>query len=76
MHAKDCAACVEDRPGLIDRFERSIRFDADPGEEVRAKAVEIAGKCPVHRTLENRSAIVTIVSASTSDETLGFAKRP
>ena len=63
-HAEDCAACVEDRTGLVDRFDRVIRFDADPGEEVRAEAVEIAGKCPVHRTLENRSAIVTTVTTS------------
>jgi putative redox protein len=64
VHAKDCAACVEDRPGLVDHFERLIRFDADPGEEVRNKAIEIAGKCPVHRTLEYRSTIVTAVSVS------------
>ena len=66
VHAKDCAACVEDRPGLVDRFDRLIWFDADPGEEVRAKAIEIAGKCPVHRTLENRSTIATAVSISDS----------
>lgn len=62
VHAKDCADCVQDGTGLIDRFERLISFESEPGEEVRAKAVEIAGKCPVHRTLENRSTIATTVS--------------
>jgi uncharacterized OsmC-like protein/alpha/beta superfamily hydrolase len=61
VHAKDCATCLDGRTGLIDRFERTITFDEDPGEEVRAKAFEIAGKCPVHRTLENRSSVVTTV---------------
>ena len=64
IHAKDCAACIEGGTGLIDRFDRVIRFTTDPGEEIRAKAVEIAGKCPVHRTLENRSTILTTVSKS------------
>jgi uncharacterized OsmC-like protein/alpha/beta superfamily hydrolase len=64
VHAKDCTDCVEGGTGLIDRFERVIHFESDPGEEVRTKAVEIAGKCPVHRTLENRSTILTTVSKS------------
>ena len=63
VHAKDCATCIAGGTGLIDRFERTITFDEDPGEEVRAKALEIAGKCPVHRTLENRSTVVTTVEA-------------
>jgi putative redox protein len=46
---------------MIDRFERQIAFEAEPGDEVRAKALEIADKCPVHRTLASRSAIVTEV---------------
>lgn len=45
--------------GQIDRFERIIRVEdvADPA--IGAKLIEIAGKCPVHRTLEARSAVVT-----------------
>jgi uncharacterized OsmC-like protein len=52
VHAKDCVDCVEGETGLIDRFERLISFESDLGEEIRANAVEIAGKCPVHRALE------------------------
>jgi putative redox protein len=61
VHAKDCVACLEGATGMIDRFERQIAFEAEPGDEVRAKALEIADKCPVHRTLASRSAIVTEV---------------
>lgn len=69
VHAKDCVACAEGGRGLVDRFDREITFEDDPGEEVRAKALEIAGKCPVHRSLEAPSAIVTAVrsQAATDD---------
>lgn len=66
VHADDCAACLDGATGVIDRFDRTICFDTDPGEEVRAKALEIADKCPVHRTLQNRSAIVTTVEVPTA----------
>ena len=45
VHAEDCAACVEGGTGLIDRFDRTIGFETDPGVEVCAKALEIADKC-------------------------------
>jgi uncharacterized OsmC-like protein len=61
VHAEDCASCVERGSGNIDQFDRRITFETDPGEAAKAKAVEIAGKCPVHRTLESRSAIITSV---------------
>ena len=61
VHAEDCAICIEGGTGLVDYFDRRIAFASDPGEAVREKALEIAGKCPVHRTLENRSAIATSV---------------
>jgi putative redox protein len=61
IHAEDCAICVEGGTGLVDYFARRIAFASDPGDPIREKALEIAGKCPVHRTLENRSAIETSV---------------
>jgi putative redox protein len=70
VHAEDCATCLAGGTGLIDRFERTITFEEDPGEEVRAKAFEIAGKCPVHRTLENRSSVVTTVAAADAAEVI------
>jgi uncharacterized OsmC-like protein len=39
-------------------------FDSDPGEAAGEKAIEIAGKCPVHRTLESSSVVVTAVGTS------------
>jgi uncharacterized OsmC-like protein/fermentation-respiration switch protein FrsA (DUF1100 family) len=58
VHAHDCAEC-ESHDGRIDRFERVIRVAGNISREVAAKVVEIAGKCPVHRTLEHSSVVAT-----------------
>ena len=58
VHADDCINCGEGRSGKLDQFERRITFETDPGPEVTEKIARIAGKCPVHRTLEARSHIV------------------
>jgi putative redox protein len=59
IHAKDCIDCGEGREGRIDRFERRITIAGDVDDEVGAKLLEIADKCPVHRTLESGAAVVT-----------------
>lgn len=58
VHAKDCAECG-DREGRVDRFERRIILTGGLSLEERARLVQIADKCPVHRTLEQSSVIVT-----------------
>lgn len=58
-HCTDCEAAAEGRTGRIDRFERVISVDGALAPELRDKLIEIAGKCPVHRTLEAASAVVT-----------------
>jgi uncharacterized OsmC-like protein len=58
VHATDCAEC-ETKEGLLDRIEREIALDGDLTEEQRIKALEIADKCPVHRTLTSEINIRT-----------------
>jgi len=62
-HCEECGEAAEGRSGKIDRFERIISVDGvvdwSLNPELEAKLVEIAGKCPVHRTLEAASAVVT-----------------
>ncbi len=58
VHAKDCADC-ETETGKIDEFRRTIRLEGDLSEEERAKLLEIADKCPVHRTLEGEIKVRT-----------------
>lgn len=50
IHAEDCADC-ETREGRIDEITRDITFTGELDETQRAKLLEIADKCPVHRTL-------------------------
>ncbi|HSN52292.1 MAG TPA: alpha/beta fold hydrolase [Woeseiaceae bacterium] len=50
IHAKDCEDC-ESAEGRIDRFERQIVLAGDLTGEQRARLLEIADRCPVHRTL-------------------------
>jgi len=52
IHAEDCAEC-ETRQGKIDRIEREIQVEGDLTDEQRDRLLEIADKCPVHRTLHS-----------------------
>ena len=61
-HCSDCGDVAEGRTGKIDRFERVIAVEGEVDAALRDKLVEIAGKCPVHRTLEHASAVVTRVA--------------
>ena len=63
-HCADCGAVAAGREGKIDRFESVISVEGELDAELRAKLLEIAGKCPVHRTLEMGSAVVTRVAAA------------
>jgi uncharacterized OsmC-like protein/alpha-beta hydrolase superfamily lysophospholipase len=58
-HCADCGEAVEGRTGKIDRFERTISVEGEIDAGLADKLVEIAGKCPVHRTLEAGAAVVT-----------------
>ncbi len=60
VHADDCAECGE-REGRVDRFVREISVEGDVPAEWADKLEEIAGKCPVHRTLEKSSVVATKV---------------
>jgi putative redox protein len=58
IHAADCADC-ETRAGLVDRIEREITLHGALDSEQRARLLEIADKCPVHRTLTSEIHIET-----------------
>jgi uncharacterized OsmC-like protein len=52
IHAKDCEEC-ETKEGMLDRIETEIDLTGSLTSEQRAKLIEIAAKCPVHRTLKS-----------------------
>lgn len=58
-HCEDCGKVVEGRTGKIDRFERTISVEGPLDPAVRDKLLEIANRCPVHKTLETGAAVVT-----------------
>lgn len=66
IHARDCEDC-ETRVGRIDQIERRIEIEGALDDEQRARLLEVADKCPVHRTLSSEVHIASslIVPAST-----------
>jgi len=52
IHARDCAEC-ETKEGMLDRIDVEIALGGALTSEQRAKLMEIAAKCPVHRTLKS-----------------------
>jgi putative redox protein len=61
-HCRDCGEAAEGRTGKIDRFELVITVEGGVDAATAAKLAEIADKCPVHRTLDARSAVVTRIA--------------
>jgi putative redox protein len=58
IHAADCADC-ETKQGMLDRIERDVELAGPLDAEQRARLIEIANKCPVHRTLTSEIVIRT-----------------
>lgn len=63
IHEQDCEDCLDkdksDKKGKIDKFHRSITIEADITDEQRQRMLEIADRCPVHKTLHASSVIET-----------------
>ena len=57
VHAQD----ADHGDTKIDSFHRLIRLSGDLDPDQRARLLEIADKCPVHRTLEHPSRITTVL---------------
>lgn len=58
VHATDCAEC-ETKDGHIDRIDREIGLAGPLTDEQRTRLLEIAERCPVHRTLTSEVSIRT-----------------
>ncbi|MCB4455554.1 bifunctional alpha/beta hydrolase/OsmC family protein [Leisingera sp. McT4-56] len=61
VHAQDA---LPSGPAKIDQFTRVVRLCGPLSEEQRARLLEIADKCPVHRTLESGAKVVTRLEAA------------
>lgn len=58
IHADDCEHC-ETEKGYLDRIEVQVTVDGPLDDEQRERLLEIAHKCPVHRTLKSEIDIPT-----------------
>ena len=58
IHARDCERCESDE-SRVDRIERELVLEGPLSDEQRARLLEIADRCPVHRTLMGAKEIVT-----------------
>jgi len=58
IHAEDCAEC-ETKEGMLDQIDRVIAIEGALDADQRKRLMEIADKCPVHRTLTSEIRIVT-----------------
>jgi putative redox protein len=60
IHAKDCEDC-ESTSGQVDRLHREISIHGDIDEKRRQRMLEIADRCPVHRTLEGEIKVRSVL---------------
>ncbi len=58
IHAKDCEDC-ETQEGMIDRLDKTVRIVGDLDDAQLDRLMEIADRCPVHRTLTGQIRIFT-----------------
>ena len=58
IHAKDCEDC-ESGDGKIDEFRRTVSLEGDLTGAQRSRMIEIADRCPVHRTLHGEIKVRT-----------------
>ncbi len=56
IHADDCVDC-ETTDGKVDEFRRTIALEGDLTETQRNRMLEIADRCPVHRTLHSETKV-------------------
>jgi uncharacterized OsmC-like protein/pimeloyl-ACP methyl ester carboxylesterase len=63
IHAKDCEDC-ESTEGRIDHFERELLLEGKLSGAERQRMLEIADRCPVHRTLHGEVKVRTVLGDS------------
>ncbi|MDP5101507.1 MAG: OsmC family protein, partial [Nonlabens sp.] len=58
QHATDCEHC-EDESAKLDTFTRTLKITSNLDEKQLQRILQIADKCPVHKTLHSKTQIVT-----------------
>lgn len=63
IYAKDCTDCLIRDDTLLDRIETQVQLSGALTAEQEARLMEIAHKCPVHRTLRSQISIQEVASS-------------
>lgn len=58
-YAQDCETCPDDNSAKIDTFHREIKITSQLDERQLQRVLQIADKCPVHKTLHNETQVLT-----------------
>lgn len=58
-HAQDCEACENDGSAKIDTFHREIKITSNLDEKQLQRVLQIADKCPVHKTLHEETQVIS-----------------
>jgi uncharacterized OsmC-like protein/predicted alpha/beta hydrolase family esterase len=74
IHASDCAGCAI-ASGQLDRIRRVIHIEGDLDTEQRRRLLEIADRCPVHRTLQSEVDVRTTLDTDATSPHKGKADR-
>jgi len=61
IHAKHCEECEADS-GYVDRIDRTIEINGDLDADQRRRLLEIADRCPVHRSLHSEVHVTTTLA--------------
>lgn len=64
IHVRDCDSC-DTQVSMLDHIDRAITLEGPLDDEQRKRLMEIADKCPVHRTLQSKININTLAAART-----------
>ena len=64
IHINDCESC-DTKVSMLDHIDRAITLEGPLSDEQRKRLMEMADKCPVHRTLQSKITIETFEQTST-----------
>jgi len=64
IHINDCESC-DAKVSMLDHIDRAITLEGPLSDEQRKRLMEMADKCPVHRTLQSKITIDTFEQTST-----------
>jgi uncharacterized OsmC-like protein/alpha/beta superfamily hydrolase len=62
-YVEDCEGC-EDKPKQIEVLQRQVTLIGDLSEEQRQRLLQIADRCPVHRTLHGTVHVTTVLTSN------------